>query len=144
MPGTPVKKSLKFLIYIVPFHRFFVISKALYNNIYPPGSGLSLCHSFMRRSHPLSDQLPGEHTGHLAAISCFPVSAMNLFGMHIFLQSPSSARYSFYQPTEGWKAESTCQQWGSNLPPLAQESDALLTELTWLSSYNCILMSNNK
>ena len=29
-------------------------------------------HSFMRRSHPLSDQLPGEHTGHLAAISWFP------------------------------------------------------------------------
>ena len=26
----------------------------------------------MRRSHPLSDQLPGEHTGHLVCISWFP------------------------------------------------------------------------
>ena len=26
----------------------------------------------MRRSHPLSDQLPIEHTGHLAATSWFP------------------------------------------------------------------------
>ena len=51
--------------------------------------------------------------------------------MHIFHQSPSSARYSFYQPMEGWKAESTCRQWGLNLPLLAQESDALLTELSW-------------
>ena len=33
---------------------------------------------------------------------------------------------------DGWKAESTCQQWGSNSPPFAQESDVLLTELSWL------------
>ena len=26
-------KKLKFLIYIAPFHRFFIISKVLYNNI---------------------------------------------------------------------------------------------------------------
>ena len=128
---TDLFKKNKFLIYIVPFHRFFIISKGLYNNIQPPGSGLSLCHSFMRRSHPLSDQLPGEHTGHLAAMSWFPSWCKNLFGMHIFHQSPSSARYSLYRPMEGWKAESTCWQWGSNSPPLAQESDALLTELTW-------------
>ena len=66
--------KLKFLIYIVPFHRLLIVSKSLYNNINnnPPGSSLSLCHSSMRRSHPLSDQLPGEHTGHLAAISWFP------------------------------------------------------------------------
>ena len=55
---------------------------------------------------------------------------MNLFGKHIFCQSPSCARYSFYQPTEGWKAESTCWQWGSNSPPFAQDSDTLLTELS--------------
>ena len=81
----------------------------------------------MRMSHPLSDQLPGEHTRQRLPYLGFPVSAMNLFGMHIFCQSPSSARYSFYQPTEAWKAESTCQQWGSNLPPFAQESDMLLS-----------------
>ena len=92
------------------------------------------------RSHSLSDQLPGEHTGHLAAISWFPSQhwTMNLFGMHIFCQLPSSARYSFYQPMEGWKAESTCQQWAWNSPPLAQESDPLLTELTWPAMFVCI------
>ena len=32
-PIKKVKKKLKFLIYIVPFHRIFIVSKALYNNI---------------------------------------------------------------------------------------------------------------
>ena len=83
----------------------------------------------MRRSHPLSDQFPGEYTGQRLPHLGFPVSAMNLFGMYIFHQSPSSARYSFYQPMEEWKDELTCQQWGLNSPPFTQESDALLTEL---------------
>ena len=85
----------------------------------------------MRRSHPLSDHLPWEHRGQGLPYLSFPIHAMNLFGMHIFHQSPSSARYSFYQPMVGWKGESTCWQWCSNLPPLTQEPDALLTELTW-------------
>ena len=76
---------------------------------------------------PLSDQLPGEHTGQGLQYLGFPVSVMNLLGMHIFHLSPSSARYSFYGPMEGWKAESTCRQWGSNSPPFAQESDVLLS-----------------
>ena len=83
----------------------------------------------MRRSHLLSDQLPGELTGQGLPYLGFPVSAMNLFGMHIFHQLPSSTRYSFYWPKDGWKVESTCRQWGSNSPPFAQESDVLLTEL---------------
>ena len=33
MVGGVYKKKLKFLIYIAPFHRFFIISKVLYNNI---------------------------------------------------------------------------------------------------------------
>ena len=31
---------------------------------YYPSSGQALCHSFMRGSHLLPSQLPGEHTGH--------------------------------------------------------------------------------
>ena len=50
------------------------------------------------RSHPLSDQLPGEHTGQGLLYLGFPVGAVNLFGMHIFHQSLSSARYSFTDP----------------------------------------------
>ena len=95
----------------------------------------------MRRSHPLSDQLPWEHTGQGLPYLGFPVSAMNLFRMHIFHQSPSFTRYSFYQPNEGWKVESTCQHWGLNSPPFAQESDALLTELSWPAVSTCITVS---
>ena len=49
----------------------WIVSSASHSCAKGPGSGLSLCHSFVR-SHPFSDQLPMEHTGHLAAISWFP------------------------------------------------------------------------
>ena len=35
----------------------------------------------MRRSHPLSDQLPGEHTGQGLPYLSFPVGTINLFGI---------------------------------------------------------------
>ena len=82
----------------------------------------------MRRSHPLSDQLPGEHTGHLATISWFP-SWHNepIWNAHIL---PITIIHQvLILPSHGWKAELTCQQWGSNSPPFTQESDALRTEL---------------
>ena len=62
------------------------------------GSGLSLCHSFMRRTHLLSDQLPGVHTGQGLPYLGFSVGMMNPFKMHIFRQSPSAARYPFTNP----------------------------------------------
>ena len=71
-------------------------------------SGLLLCHSFMRRSHPISDQLPGKLTGQGLPHLGFPVGTVNLFRMYMFSQLPLSARYSLYWPMEGWKAESTC------------------------------------
>ena len=43
----------------------------------------------MRRSHPFSDQHPGEHTG-----QGLPIGAVNLFWMHIFHLSSTSARFS--------------------------------------------------
>ena len=61
---------------------------------------------------------------------------MDLFGMHIFHQSPSSARYSFYRPMEGWKAVSTCWQWGSNLPPLARVKCANLANWASLAGHH--------
>ena len=83
----------------------------------------------MRRSHPLSNQLPGEHTAHLAAISWFPSKCNEpIWNAHI---PPITIICQVYQPTEGRRAESTCQQWGLNSPPLTQESDVLLTDLTW-------------
>ena len=51
---------------------------------WPPGSGLSLCHSFMGRSHPLSDQLPGQHTGQGLPNLSFSIGMANLFGINIF------------------------------------------------------------
>ena len=55
-----------------PFHRFFMVSKVLYNCKYHPCSGHSLCHSFVMSGHLLPDELPGEQTGHKAAISWLP------------------------------------------------------------------------
>ena len=44
------------------------IPKALHMvHYYYPSSGQALCHSFVRGSHLLPSQLPGEHTGHKAA-----------------------------------------------------------------------------
>ena len=37
---------------------------------YYPSSGQALCQSFVRGSHLLPSQLPGEHTGHMAASRC--------------------------------------------------------------------------
>ena len=45
-----------YLIYIAPLHRFYILSETLVQ-------GISVFHSFVRRSHLLPDQLPGEHTG---------------------------------------------------------------------------------
>ena len=54
--------------YIAPSKSDWVIPKALYMvHYYYPSSGQALCHSFMRGSHLIPSQLPGEHTGHKAA-----------------------------------------------------------------------------
>ena len=51
-------KNGKCLIYIAPFHRFFILLAfhQLDKCEYHPSSGHSLCHSFMRRSHLIPDQ----------------------------------------------------------------------------------------
>ena len=52
----------------MPTKSDWVIPKALYMvHYYYPSAGQALCHSFMRGSHLLPSQLPGEHTGHKAA-----------------------------------------------------------------------------
>ena len=83
------KLKPKRIICIAPFHRFFMSSKVLYNSKYHPSSGHSLCHSFVRRSHLLPDQLPGEHTCHMLPYHGYPIVAVILFRMHIFLHLPS-------------------------------------------------------
>ena len=96
IPFLKVKKKRVKVFYLYStFPWIFHCNKGALQSHLAPGSGLSLCHSFMRRSHPLSDQLPGEHTGQGVLYLGFPVSAMNLFGMHIFCKLQSSARYSF-------------------------------------------------
>ena len=57
-----------YIIYIAPNKSDEVIPKTLYMvQYYYPSSGQTLCHSFVRGSHLLPSQLPGEHTGHKAA-----------------------------------------------------------------------------
>ena len=51
------------------------------------------------RNQPLSDKLAGEHTGQGLPYLGFQVSAVNLFGMHLFHKSPLSTKYSPYQIT---------------------------------------------
>ena len=86
----------KLLIYIVPFHTFFIPSKVLYNCKYHPSLGHSLCHSFVRRSHLLPDQLPGEHTDHKAAISWLPYQCSDPIQNAHILPLAITARYQFY------------------------------------------------
>ena len=57
--------------------------------------GLQLFYSFMRRSHLLPDQLPGEYTGNMAAVSMFLLQHYNLGKYIMFLHSP----YCTYNPT---------------------------------------------
>ena len=48
------------------FHYYIILYYiTIYSTLHIFGSGHStvLCHTDMRRSHPLPDQLPGEHTG---------------------------------------------------------------------------------
>ena len=128
------KKNDKYLIYIAPFHIFFIASKALYNCKYHPSLGHSLYHSFVRRSHLLPDQLPGEHTCHKAAISWLPNGVVILLRMHIFFHLPSLPGTNF---TPWWGRRGVhilpkdvtwsvnWQNWDSNPRLVHSESHAL-------------------
>ena len=86
------------------------------------------------RSHPLSDQLPGEHTGQVTQPSIpLWVSKKSTW------QMMAIGRICAFQiGSLHWLGNedmaAICQQWGSNSPPFAQESDVLLTELSWTLS----------
>ena len=57
--------------YIAPDKSDYIIPKVLHMvHHYYPSSSQALCHSFVRGSHILPSQLPGEHTGHKAASRC--------------------------------------------------------------------------
>ena len=72
---------------------------------YYPSSDQALCHSFLRGSHLLSSQLPGEHTGHMASPWC----TEPFWNGHYSSIQPHSWS-SFYLPTEGWRDESAPSQ----------------------------------
>ena len=53
------------------FQMGYALPKALYMQLVTSQHRhFQLCHSFMRGSHLLPSQLPGEHTGHDAASRC--------------------------------------------------------------------------
>ena len=56
--------------------------------------GLSVFHSFVRRSHLLPDQLPGEHTGAMAAVSTLLLQRNNLGKHTMFLHWPNCTSYN--------------------------------------------------
>ena len=52
---------------MAPVKSDYIISKVLHMvRYYYPSSYQALCHSFVRGSHFLPSQLPGDHTGHKA------------------------------------------------------------------------------
>ena len=64
-----------------------------------------LCHSYVRGRHLLPLQLPEEHTDHKAASRCCEPT----WNAH-YSSTHHQCWYSFYLPTEGWRAESTPSQ----------------------------------
>ena len=83
-----------YLIEIAPLHRYYIVSEALYNihfarlfHVIPfyekePSSPRSTLRGAYRWRHLLPDQLPGEHTGDMAAVSTFLLQCENLGKMH--------------------------------------------------------------
>ena len=70
-----------------------------------PAQALSTVSFLCEGTNLLPSQLPGEHTGHKAASRCGEPTwnAHYSFTHH-------QCWYSFYLPTEGWRAESTPSQ----------------------------------
>ena len=73
--SIPVIKStfggLIIHLYIAPNKSYKVIPRVLHMvHYYYPSSGHALWHSFVRGSHLLPSELPGEHTGHEDASRC--------------------------------------------------------------------------
>ena len=78
-----------------------VIPKALHMvHYYYPSSDQALCHSFLRGSHLLPYQLPGEHTDYKAASR----HSEPFWNAH-YSSTHHHCWYSFYLPTEGWRVE---------------------------------------
>ena len=100
----PVEEKLKFLIYTVPFHRIFIIRKALYNNIEPPGSCLSLFHSFMRRNHPSQVNSPGNIQDHGCYILVSQLVQWSYLECTFFFDYPLGTHF-----TDPWRDERLSQ-----------------------------------
>ena len=104
-----IRRIIIIVIYLFIWHLLttdYVIPKALYNkHYYYPSSSQALWHSWMRGSHLLPSQLPGEHPGH---------KATSRHGKPFWNAHYSSTHcycwYSFYLPTGRWRVESTPSQ----------------------------------
>ena len=89
-----------YLIYLAAHLRFLHhIRSALQYSLV---QGLSVFHSFMRGSHLLPDQLPGEHTGDMAAFSTLLLQCDNLGKYTMFLHLPYCTFLQSYNQAEVW------------------------------------------
>ena len=97
----------------MPFLKCFTI--LTYNF---PAQALSTVSFLCEGSHLLPSQLPGDHTGHKAASRCSEPT----WNAH-YSSTHHQCWYSFYLPTEGWRAESTparlSWEWVLNPGPVA-------------------------
>ena len=70
------------------------------------------------------------------------LGAVNLFGMHIFCQSPSLvAGTSLHLPKKGWKAESTCgvqQSWVKSCITLWSNAGRMVTHPCINRAHDCL------
>lgn len=116
-----VKCKRKCQIYIAPFDRVFHLYQRRFTTITFPWLRPFTVSFLCEREPPSPRSTPWgayrTHGCHIRGVHL--IGAWTYSERTLFHQSPSSARYSFYRPTEGWKAESTCRQWGSNLPPVS-------------------------
>ena len=101
---------------------------------YYPSSGQALCHSFVRGSHLLPSQLPGDHTGHKAASRCSePIWNAHYSSTHHHCQVPilhlGEVRHTWIlHLAQGCYIAANWQRLDSNLQCVDSESHMLPTQ----------------
>ena len=100
---------------------------------YYPSSGQALCHSFVKGSHLLPSQLPGEHTGHEAASRCSePIWNAHYSSTHHYCLVPilhlGEVRHTWSSHlAQGCYIAANWQHWALNLQCVDSESHMLST-----------------
>ena len=102
----------------MPFHRFFITSKVLYNCKYHPSLGHSQCHSFVRRSPPPRSTPWGAYRSQGCHIMVTQWHSDPIQNAHI-LPLAITARYQFH----------TLVRWGRHRVHILPKDVTLVSQL---------------